>query len=189
KKNRLSYWKKEILDQLAILMGGRAAEELFLSDMSSGAQQDIAQATKLARAMICEWGMNDKLGTVSYDESNSSNQYFGVRGYSERSYSEETAKEIDSAVKELLDTAHKRAIQIISDNKEKVDLLAAMLIEFETLDKDDVKEIMEGTWDINKKKKRLKIADELQKKAPPPPPPVESKSSKLKNEGQTPQEA
>lgn len=188
KKNRLNYWKKEILDQLAILMGGRAAEELVLKDMSSGAQQDIAQATKLARAMICEWGMNEKLGAVTYDENNGANQYLGFRAYQERAYSEETARLIDKEVKDLLDEAHKRAIQIITDNKEKVELLATMLIEFETLDKEDVKEIMQGTWDADKKKKRLKIADELQKKAPPPPP-IESKSSKRKNEGQKPQEA
>ena len=61
-KNRLSYWKKEVLDQLAVLMGGRAAEEIFLGDISSGAQQDISQATRLARSMVCEWGMSDNLG-------------------------------------------------------------------------------------------------------------------------------
>lgn len=186
KKNRLNYWKKELLDHLAICMGGRAAEELFLDDMSSGAQQDIAQATKMARAMICEWGMNDKLGTVTYDESNGSNQYLGLQGYQERAYSDETAKQIDKEVRELLDAAHKRAIQIINENKDKVELLAQMLMEFETLDKDDVKEIMEGSWNVDKKKQKLKIADELQKKLPPPPP-VED--SKQKDEGQTPQEA
>lgn len=188
KKNRLNYWKKEALDQLAILMGGRGAEELFLDDMSSGAQQDIAQATKLARAMICEWGMNDKLGTVTYDESNGANQYLGLRGYQERAYSDETAKLIDKEVKDLLDEAHKRAMQIINENKAKVELLAKMLIEFETLDKDDVKEIMEGSWDVEKKKKRIKIADELQKKLPPPPP-EETKTTKQKDQGPTPQEA
>jgi len=187
KKNRLNYWKKEILDQLAILMGGRSSEELFLEDMSSGAQQDINQATKLSRAMICEWGMNDKLGTVTYDENNESNRYLGLYSNQERSYSNETAQQIDKEVKALLDEAHKRAIQIITDNKQKVELLAKMLIEFETLDKEDIKEIMEGSWDVEKKKKRLKIAEELQKKLPPPPP-VEDKS-KQKDEGQTPQEA
>ncbi len=188
KKNRLNYWKKEILDQLAILMGGRAAEELFLDDMSSGAQQDIAQATKLARSMVCEWGMNDKLGTVTYDENNGANQYLGLHGYQERSYSDETAKQIDKEVKDLLNEAHKTAVQIISENKDKVELIAKMLIEFETLNKDDVKEIMAGSWNVDKKKKRLKIAEDLQKKMPPPPP-IEGKTSKQKDEGQAPQEA
>lgn len=187
KKNRLNYWKKEIIDQLAICMGGRAAEELFLDDMSSGAQQDIAQATKLARAMICEWGMNDKLGTVTYDENNGANQYLGLRGYQEKSYSDETAKLIDKEVKTLLEEAHESAKKIILENKEKVELLAKMLMEFETLDKEDVKEIMDGTWDVDKKKKRLKVADELQKKVPPPPPVEET--VKRKDEGQSPQEA
>lgn len=74
KKNRVSYWKNELIDQLAVLMGGRCAEEIFIGDISSGAQQDIERATQLARSMVCEWGMSDKLGTVAYDDrSESSN--------------------------------------------------------------------------------------------------------------------
>ena len=65
KKNRVSYWRKELLDQLAVLMGGRCAEELFVGDVSSGAQQDIERATAIARSMVCEWGMSDKLGVVT----------------------------------------------------------------------------------------------------------------------------
>ena len=68
KKNRLSYWKRELLDQLAVLMGGRIAEEIFVKDISSGAQMDITQATRLVRSMVCEWGMTDELGPVAYDE-------------------------------------------------------------------------------------------------------------------------
>src|SRR5260221_7270524 len=68
KKNRLSYWRKELLDQLSVLMGGRVAEEIFVGDISSGAQMDITQATRLVRSMVCEWGMTDELGTVAYDE-------------------------------------------------------------------------------------------------------------------------
>ena len=187
KKNRLNYWKKEAIDQLAVLMGGRAAEEMFLDDMSSGAQQDIAQATKLVRAMVCEWGMSSNLGTVTYDEGNGSNQYLGLQGYQERAYSDETAKLIDVEVKKLLNDAHARASDIIKTNKPKVDLMAKMLIEFETLDKQDVKEIMDGSWDMEKKKKRLKIADELQRKAPPAPPIQTTKTSE--NDGISPQEA
>ncbi len=71
KKNRLSYWRKELVDQLAVLMGGRAAEEVFVNDMSSGAQMDITQATRLARSMVCEWGMSD-LGTIAFDERSDS---------------------------------------------------------------------------------------------------------------------
>ncbi len=171
-KNRLSYWKKEVLDQLVVLMGGRAAEELFVKDMSSGAQHDIMQATKIARSMVCEWGMSDNLGTVTYDQRTESGQYLGMTNYTEKSYSDETAQKIDLEVKALIEEAHKRAIKILEENRDKVQLMADMLMEFETLDATDVKEIMAGTWDANKKRTRMKSADDLQKKTPPPPPPV-----------------
>lgn len=169
KKNRLSYWKKEVLDQLVVLMGGRAAEELFVDDMSSGAQHDIAQATKIARAMVCEWGMTD-LGTVSYDEKTESGQYLGMQNYHEKNYSNETAQQIDIQVRNLIDSALKRALAILEEHKDKVVLMSNMLMEFETLDRLDIDEIMNGTWDAEKKKARLKKAEELQIKNPPPPP-------------------
>lgn len=172
KKNRLSYWKKEVVDQLIVLMGGRAAEELFVEDMSSGAQHDILMATKFARSMVCEWGMSDALGTVSYDEKSEAGQYLGQNNYHEKNYSEETANKIDKEVKGLIDTAHKKALELLSTNKDKVKLMADMLMEFETLDAIDVKEIMDGTWDIEKKRGRVKAADELQRRSLPPPPPV-----------------
>ncbi len=174
KKNRLSYWKKEAVDQLAILMGGRAAEEIFIGDLSSGAQQDIASATKLARAMVCEWGMSD-LGTISFEERSDTSPYLGIGGYREKLYSEETAQKIDKEVGNLMQAAHGRAKQIILENKERVQFMTDMLMEFETLDAQDVKEIMSGEWDIEKKRARLRSADELQKKKSPPPLPTEKK--------------
>ncbi len=175
KKNRLSYWKKEVLDQLVVLMGGRAAEEIFVDDLSSGAQHDIMQATKIARSMVCEWGMSDNLGAVLYDERSNSGQYLGISGFHEKNYSQETAQKIDQEVKTLIDDAHNRALQILNDNQEKVRLMAEMLIEFETLDRTDIDEIMNGTWDAAKKQERLKVEDELQMNNPPPPPPVPTK--------------
>lgn len=177
KKNRLSYWKKEVLDHLAIALGGRAAEEVFVHDLSSGAQQDISQATKLARAMVCEWGMTDELGTVSYDENSGGEQYLGVYGSHDRKYSEETARRIDSEVKKLIDEAHKRALDIVKENEDKVKLMTDMLIEFETLDVVDIKEIMDGSWSAENKKKRLQEAEDLQRKSPPPPPKKEKQEN------------
>ncbi|MBP7074131.1 MAG: ATP-dependent zinc metalloprotease FtsH [Rhabdochlamydiaceae bacterium] len=167
KKNRLSYWKKELISQLAVLMGGRAAEEIFVGDMSSGAQMDITQATRLARSMVCEWGMSP-LGTVAYDERQEAGQYLGMNNMSEKSYSDETAKQIDIEVRKMLDQAHEQAIEVINQNRDKVELMTQMLMEFETLDKDDVKEMIEGTWDIEKKRARLKVSENLQKKSPEP---------------------
>jgi cell division protease FtsH len=170
KKNRLSYWKKELIDQLAVLMGGRAAEELFVGDMSSGAQMDISQATRLVRSMICEWGMTDALGLVALDERSEAGQYLGMPNYQEKHYSEATAERIDDEVRKLLDEAHKAAVDLCKTNQEKLLLMADMLMEFETLDKQDVVDIMNGKWDIEKKRQKIKSAEDLQRKLPPPAP-------------------
>lgn len=168
-KNKLSYWRKELIDRLAVLMGGRVAEDIFVGDISSGAQMDISQATKLARSMVCQWGMNESLGPVAYDEREEGN-YAGMPGQSAKNYSEETGKQIDSEVRRLLEEANTRAVEIITDNKEKMQLMTDMLIEFETLDKEDVHAIMDGSWDPEKKRSKLKAIQEAHRKEPPPPP-------------------
>lgn len=172
KKNKVSYWKNELYDQLAVLMGGRCAEEIFVGDMSSGAKQDIERATQLARSMICEWGMSDKLGAVAYDERNDAGQYLGGSGFHEKKYSEATAKSIDEELKKILDDAHKYALEIIESNREKVELMTQMLMEFETLDSVDIQKIMNNDWDAEEKRERLKIAAELHKKVQATPPPI-----------------
>lgn len=181
KKNRVSYWKNEIFDQLAVLMGGRCAEEIFVHDVSSGAQQDIERATQLTRSMVCEWGMSEKLGAVAYDERSDNGQYLGMSGYHEKKYSEETAKAIDDEVRKILDDAHEKARQIILEHRPQVELMTEMLMEFETLDAEDVKKIIDGEWNIEEKRSRLKKADELHKKPPvtPPPPPPEDMQAKV----------
>lgn len=174
RKNRLSYWRNELVDQVAVCMGGRVAEEIFLGDISSGARQDIEQATQIARSMVCEWGMSEKLGAVAYDERSESGHYLGLGSYHEKKYSEDTAKSIDSEVRRILDDALTEARRIILEHREQLDLMAKMLIEFETLDNDDVVRIINNKWDVEEKRRKLKIADELHKKpkpTPPPPPP------------------
>ncbi|MCH9627019.1 MAG: ATP-dependent zinc metalloprotease FtsH [Chlamydiales bacterium] len=172
-KNRVSYWRKELLDQLAVLMGGRVAEEIFLGDISSGAQQDISQATRLVRSMVCEWGMSDILGKVAYDERTEGAGGYGM-GPSEKTYSEETARVIDEEVRKLLDEAYQRATDVILAHRDQVELMTRMLIEFETLDAQDVRDIINNEWDPEKKQKRLQELDKLFKReqeTPPPPPP------------------
>lgn len=166
-KNRVSYWKKELIDKLAVLMGGRIAEDIFLGDISSGARMDISQATSLARSMVCEWGMSDALGQVAYERGSDEGSYYSG-GSSEKSYSEQTAKEIDQAVRDLLDEANESARRIILENKEKVDLMAKMLLEFETLDQEDVKDIMGGSWNHDKKKNKIDSAAKAHRRLPPP---------------------
>lgn len=181
KKNRVSYWKQELQDQLAVLMGGRVAEEIFVGDISSGAQQDIERATQLARNMVCKWGMSDTLGAVTYEDR--ADSPFGYGGeHTEKLYSEETAKAIDKEVKEILDAGRELARKIILEYRDQVELMTQMLIEFETLDSEDVQEIvLHKNWDTEKKRERLKKAADLHKKeigVPPPPPPKESENSK-----------
>ncbi len=179
KKNRVSYWRKELHDQLAVLMGGRCAEEVFVGDVSSGARQDIERATQLARSMVCEWGMSDKMGAVSYDEKSEGSQYLGMGGAAEKKYSEVTAKAIDEEIRRILDAAHQTAMDIILKEKEKVELMTQMLIEFETLDSEDIRCIVEGNWNADEKRSRLKKADELHKTPSPVPPPPPPEASKL----------
>ena len=171
KQNRVSYWRKELLDQLAVLMGGRVAEELFIGDICSGAQMDIAQATRLARAMVCEWGMTDALGMVAYDERTDQNQYL-MPGASERNYSPETSKLIDAEVKKLIDEAYILATGILKKHEPEVQLMADMLMEFETLDKVDLDHMMAGTWSRDEKQKRIDAIEDAQKHQAPPAPPA-----------------
>ncbi|MCI0381543.1 MAG: ATP-dependent zinc metalloprotease FtsH [Chlamydiae bacterium] len=170
KKNRLSYWKKELLDQLAVLMGGRVAEEMFVGDISSGAQMDISQATRLVRSMVCEWGMGDNLGAVAYDQRSEAGQYLGMPNFQEKNYSEATAKSIDDEVRKIVQEANDYAKKIITEKKDKLLLITDMLMEFEVLNRQDLQEIMDGQWDVEKKRQRLKSAEELHRKLPPPPP-------------------
>lgn len=176
-KNRVTYWKNELHDQLAVLMGGRCAEEIFVNDISSGAKQDIERATQIARSMVCEWGMTDKMGAVTYDDRSDSGGQYGFGGYSEKKYSDDTAKDIDAEVRKLLDEAHQRAKDIILEYREQIELMTQMLMEFETLDAEDVRKILKKEWSADEKRIRLKSADELHKRAavvPPPPPPPDA---------------
>lgn len=174
-KNRVTYWKNELIDELAIAMGGRCAEEIFVGDISSGAKGDIERATQIARSMVCEWGMTESLGPVAYGDMNDVSQY-GF-GHTEKKYSEDTAKAIDTEVRTIVDAANKKAKEIILEYRDKVELMTQMLIEFETLDAEDVRKIVNGEWDADGKRDRLKKAEELHKKVaavPPPPPPLDA---------------
>jgi cell division protease FtsH len=188
-KNRVNYWKKEILDQLAVLMGGRVAEEVFLGDISSGAQMDISQATRLVRSMVCEWGMTDKLGTVAYDERSEGGKYLGVQSYHEKTYSDETARAIDAEVRQILSASYELARSLILAHRDQLQLMADMLMEFETLDREDVILIKEGTWNKEKKQEKEKLLEGLHRKLPPPPPTDKKEGAKRTQDPMTPQEA
>jgi len=124
-----------------MIMGGRVAEELIFGDVTNGARGDINQATNIARKMVCEWGMSEKLGMVDYSEGEE--HVFLARDISRaRSFSETTAQEIDREVKKLCDDAYNRAKHLITVNRTKLEIIAKALLEFETLDGDQVNDIV-----------------------------------------------
>ena len=168
KPNQVSLWKKDCYIQLAILMGGRCAENIFIGDCSSGAQHDFKQATSLARSMVCDWGMSETVGPIALGDDS---ELGVVLGYQEKSYSDETAKIIDSEVKRLLDEAHVKATQIIEENRAKMEVMAEALLKCETLDEADINLIMEGNFNIDDKLKKMFREDRQGRRAPPPLPP------------------
>jgi cell division protease FtsH len=128
---------------LQVCFGGRIAEETFCNDISSGAQNDILQATKIARQMVLTWGMSDQLGMISYGpDLRMGDQIFVMPG--EKEYSEKTAEAIDGEVKRITEEAYKKAKELIEKNKNKIDRIAKALLKYETLDAEDVTLILEG---------------------------------------------
>ena len=133
--------RKEMLDIIAVTMGGRIAEELITDDISTGAAGDIQQATALARSMVTQWGMSDKLGMVQYGESDEY-VFLGREMIRRKDYSEQTARDIDSEVKRLIDEEYQIAKNIIDENRDKLELIANCLLEYETLEGCQVEEIV-----------------------------------------------
>jgi cell division protease FtsH len=124
-----------------MIMGGRVAEELIFGDVTNGARGDIGMATNICRKMVCEWGMSERLGMVDYSEGEE--HVFLARDISRaRNFSEVTAQEIDREVKKLCDDAYGRAKHLISSNRDKLEIVAKALLEFETLDGEQVKDIV-----------------------------------------------
>jgi cell division protease FtsH len=142
-KDRTIFTKRYCMALLEVCFGGRIAEELFCDDISSGAQSDIQQATKIARQMILTWGMSDELGPISYGpDAGLRDMIYVLPG--EKEYSERTAEAIDGEVKKITDDAYARAKKLIEANKDKLEQIAKALLKYETLDADDVKVILEG---------------------------------------------
>jgi len=138
--------KKSMLDDLASLLGGRVAEELALGDVTTGASNDIERATKLARAMVTQYGMSDKLGPMTLGEPQ--HEVFLGRDFGATpDYSQEIAFEIDKEVRTLLDGAFERAKTILELRRTELDTMAQALIDRETIDKDEVAALLEGRWE------------------------------------------
>jgi cell division protease FtsH len=131
----------ELKDQLAILLGGRIAEELVLDSISTGAQNDLERVGEIARDMVCHLGMSKKLGSLTYGKRQQL-QFLAVEEAEQRNYSEETAQLIDTEVKALVDEAQKRAKQILTSNRKVLDQLAAVLQEKEVITRDEISALL-----------------------------------------------
>jgi len=140
--DRHNYYRNYLETQIAILMGGRIAEEIFLGQMSTGAGNDIERATELARKMVCEWGMSD-LGPLTFGKKEEQ-IFLGREIAQHRDYSEATAVQIDEAVRKMVGEGYTTAKQILSENRETLIKIAHALIEREVLDASEVKLLVEG---------------------------------------------
>jgi len=152
-----SYTKEHLEAMLAVLMGGRTAEELFLGHLTTGAGNDIERATEIARNMVCEWGMSN-LGPLAYGKKEEA-IFLGREITQHRDYSEDTAIQIDKEVKLIVNAAYERAKQILTTNRETLENVAQALLVREVIDANEVKLIMEG-----------KPLPEKPRTPPPPPP-------------------
>ena len=139
-QDKYSTTRAQMLDQLAYMLGGRAAEEMVFHDPTTGASNDIEKATSVARAMVTQYGMSERLGAIRYG-SGSSEVFLGREMGHQRDYSEEVAAAIDEEVRALVDTAHHEAYAILEENRAVLDALVVELLEKETLDKAQVAEI------------------------------------------------
>jgi cell division protease FtsH len=138
--------KSEMLDDIAMMLGGRVAEELVLGDITTGAGNDIERATKLAKQMVTRFGMSEKLGPQTFGEAN--REVFLGRDFSANAdYSPEVAYEIDKEVSRFIDEAYERARKILSERRAQLDLMADVLIERETVDKNELEALLEDRWD------------------------------------------
>jgi len=144
-EDRYSQSKRGLESSICSLYGGRLAEEMTLGfdGVTTGASNDIERATKLARAMVTKWGLSEKLGPLAYEEEEGE-VFLGKQMSQRKSMSEQTAEEIDREVRAIIDSCYGRAKQILEDNRDKLDLMADALMQYETIDANQIEDIMGG---------------------------------------------
>ena len=135
-----------MLDQIAVLLGGRTAEELFCDDVTTGASNDLERATKLARTMVTRYGMSDELGAQVFGEAQ--HEVFLGRDYANhQDYSAETAKRIDDEVERIMRTGHDRARSVLDARRDQMDTMVRVLLERETVEGAAVEALLDGRWE------------------------------------------
>jgi len=139
--DKYNYSKEYLVNRITILLGGRAAEEIVLHQQTTGAGDDLEKATEMARKMVCEWGMSDRLGPLTFGK-NEEHIFLGREVARQKDYSEDTALMIDSEIKRIVLECASRARQILEDNIEKLHALARALLERESLDGEEIARIL-----------------------------------------------
>jgi len=150
---RHNYSKTYISSQLSILLGGRAAEKIIFNELTTGAGNDIERATELARKMVCEWGMSERLGPLTFGKKKEE-IFLGREITQHRDFSDDTAKVIDEEVRQIIEAAEERASKILKENLQSLKLLAESLLEHEVIDGEDIKRLLEGKKLRNKNNKK-----------------------------------
>ena len=139
--DRVNMYKDKMLEEISILFAGRISEEIFMNQMSTGASNDFERATKLARAMVTRYGMSETLGTMVYEDTDQ-DSYFGRM--SARTVSEATQQKVDMEIRSILDEQYALSRSLLERNKDKVEMMAKSLLEWETIDADQINDIMAG---------------------------------------------
>lgn len=163
--------RTHLRQQVIMMLGGRVAEELVLNEISTGASNDIERATSIIRRMVTEWGMSDELGTITFGNNNSEQVFLGRDLGRERNYSEAVAYSIDKEVKRMMDECHAEATRLLSENMDKLTLIAETLKERETLQADEFLALMEGRSLEELDQKRAALLEEqkgMKKRRPKP---------------------
>ncbi len=142
-EDRYSQDRERLLNTITVLFGGRIAEELFMHQMTTGASNDFERATEIARRMVTQWGMSDELGTMVYGE-NEGEVFLGRSITTHKNVSEATLQKVDAEIRRIIDTQYKLARKLLEDNRDKVEAMAKSLLEWETLDADQISDVMAG---------------------------------------------
>ena len=137
-----------LLDRIAVILGGRAAEKIKFEDISTGAGDDLKKATQIARRMVCQWGMSEKLGAVTFRQGEP-HPFLGKELSEPRDFSEHTARLIDEEIRNILWKTEKKAVALLTENRETLDHIARQLLEHETLNREEVNQILNGMREKN----------------------------------------
>jgi cell division protease FtsH len=143
-EDRYLMQRRDLMSQLAMLLGGRSAEEIALGEISTGAQNDLQRATDIARSMVTEWGMSDRIGAIHFDAGKRSRFLDIPQGTERGPYSEDTAKVIDDEVKMIVTEAHNEARRILMDRRDLLEKITRRLLEREVMEGDELRAIMDG---------------------------------------------